>query len=135
MKKRTERVKILIRGKMKNKIKVISIVLFLSVLIMLVSCGKQKAEWKGTIEEGDGVQFVINPVTPLSKNAGRVLSLKEVMRIIDTGRNFYFKYLHSIKIAPNGSIFVKDDEELLQFDSKGKFNRNFSKKGQGPGEI
>lgn len=80
-------------------------------------------------------EIIENSKRPLNKNAGRVIKLKEVMRIIDTGKKFYFRYLRSIKIAPNGSIFVKDVEQLLQFDSKGRFNRNFFKKGQGPGEI
>lgn len=40
---------------MKRKIKVLPIVLFLSVFMMPVSCGKQKVEWKGTIEEGNGI--------------------------------------------------------------------------------
>jgi hypothetical protein len=45
---------------MKNNIKIISIVLFLSIFIMLSSCQKQKSEWKGTIEEEDeeGYQVV-----------------------------------------------------------------------------
>ena len=40
---------------MKNKTKLIPIVLFQSVIIMLVACQPQKAEWKGIIEEVDGV--------------------------------------------------------------------------------
>jgi hypothetical protein len=40
---------------MKNKTKIVSVVLFISSCTMLISCQKQKAEWKGTIEQKDGV--------------------------------------------------------------------------------
>lgn len=44
---------------MNNKNKVTPIIIFLSVLIVFVSCQKQKSEWKGTIEEDeDGYQVV-----------------------------------------------------------------------------
>ena len=50
---------------MKNKTKSVSIILFFSALMMLVSCQQQKAEWKGTIEEVDGVTIVKNPKEPI----------------------------------------------------------------------
>lgn len=50
---------------MNNKTKVVSIILFLSLIIMLASCKPQKAEWKGTIEEENGVTVVKNPKEPM----------------------------------------------------------------------
>ena len=47
---------------MRNEIKIVSIVFFLSVFIMIVSYGKQKAEWKGSIEEVNGVIVIKNPI-------------------------------------------------------------------------
>jgi len=47
------------------KSKAASIILFLSASIMLVSCEKQKAEWKGSIEYEDGVKVIKNPEAPL----------------------------------------------------------------------
>lgn len=79
--------------------------------------------------------FIENPEKPLSKNAGRVVELVEVMRINDVGGDYYFKYPRNPKIAPDGSLFVTDHEQLLQFDHNGKFIRNYFKKGQGPGEM
>lgn len=79
--------------------------------------------------------IIENPEKSLSKNEGRELKLKEVIRIIDTGKDFYFRYPSGLKISPDGSIFVKDDEQLLKFNSKGNFIRNLFKKGQGPGEM
>jgi hypothetical protein len=80
-------------------------------------------------------QVIENPEKPLAKNAGRVLDLKEVWRITDEGGQFYFKYPYSLKIAPDGSIFLAELEQFLKFSSEGKFVKNLYKKGQGPGEI
>jgi len=103
--------------------------------LLFVSCVSQKAEWQGMIEEVNGVMVVYNPEEPLSENAGRVLQLTEEMRITDTQGDFYFKSPDNIKTAPDGSIFVLDEEQFLKFDKKGKFIKNLFKKGQGPGEF
>jgi len=79
--------------------------------------------------------IIENPATPLAKNAGRVLKLREVWRITDEGGAFYFKSPHNLQITEDGSIFIADREQLLRFDKDGKFLINFFKKGQGPGEI
>ena len=50
---------------MKNKTKIASIALFLSALIMLVSFGGQRAEWKGKIEIKNGIKVIKNPGEPL----------------------------------------------------------------------
>ncbi|MFX1534096.1 MAG: 6-bladed beta-propeller [Promethearchaeota archaeon] len=78
-----------------------------------------------------------NPEKPLSKNAGRVLKLKEVMSISDEPGKFYFRYPRDIKIANDGSIFVSDYRgyNLLKFSPDGMFIKNLYKKGEGPGEI
>lgn len=85
---------------------------------------------------GIHAQHIIeNPEKPLSENAGRVLQLKEEMRISDEQGGFYFKSPQKIKIAPDGSIFVLDEEQFLKFDDQGKFVKNLFRKGQGPGEF
>jgi hypothetical protein len=77
-----------------------------------------------------------NPAQSSSRNAGRVVSLKEEMRIEDTGEYFYFKNPYTIRVSPRGDVFIKDgQEQALQFDSQGRFVRNLFKKGQGPGEL
>jgi len=81
-------------------------------------------------------QIIENPDKPLSKNAGRVVVPKEVMAISDEGaRDYYFKYPYDLQVAPDGSIFVEDVDQLLWFDKNGRFVMNLQKKGQGPGEI
>jgi hypothetical protein len=120
---------------MNNHILKILIIISPVILLLFIACGPQKAEWRGRIEEVNGVMVVYNPEEPLSKNAGRVLQLTEELRITDTQGDFYFKSPDNIKTAPDGSIFVLDEEQFLKFDKRGKFIKNLFKKGQGPGEF
>ena len=64
---------------MKSKTKVIPIILFFSALMMLVSCQQQKAKWKGTIKEENGVTIVKNPKKPIYGED--VFSLEEELTI------------------------------------------------------
>jgi hypothetical protein len=80
-------------------------------------------------------QVIENPERPKSEKAGRVLELREEIRIKDEPGVFYFKNPENIKVSPDGSIFILDQEQFLKFDKNGKFIKNFFKKGQGPGEF
>ncbi|UCH96205.1 MAG: 6-bladed beta-propeller [Candidatus Aminicenantes bacterium] len=81
------------------------------------------------------LKIIENPGTPPGENAGRVIIPKEMMRITDESEDFYFKQPRRIKIAPDESIFLVDENQFLRFDKKGKFLNNQQKKGQGPGEY
>jgi len=120
---------------MKNKTKVFSIVLFLSASIMLVSCQKQKAEWKGTIEEVDGVTVVKNPEIPIKGTI--ILEVEKILEI-----NPYDH--HEIGIRNFSSAKDKDGEVILfdsnkaeahRFNSKGEYIGSLISRGQGPGEF
>ncbi|MBM3310987.1 MAG: 6-bladed beta-propeller, partial [Candidatus Aminicenantes bacterium] len=81
-------------------------------------------------------QVIENPAKPLSPDAGRVVTVREEMRIEDTGKDFTFSSVWDIEIAPDGTIFVQDgNQQVLQFDSNGILLRILLKKGQGPGEL
>jgi hypothetical protein len=81
-------------------------------------------------------QVVENPAKPIAKNAGRIVTLKDELRIEDTGAGYFFKNPSSIRVSPRGDIFFRDgQEQALLFDPKGRFVRNLFKKGQGPGEL
>lgn len=45
--------------------KQIYIILFITGSFLLVSCNQPKTEWKGTIDEKDGVIVVKNPKEPM----------------------------------------------------------------------
>jgi hypothetical protein len=79
--------------------------------------------------------IIENPGKPAAVNAGRTLKLEEIWRVTDESGAFYFKYPNRLRIAPDGLIFLQDNEELLAFSADGKFIRNLFKKGEGPGEM
>jgi hypothetical protein len=81
------------------------------------------------------LKIIENPGTPPAENAGRVIIPQEMMRITDESGDFYFKYPGMIKIAPDESIFLSDENQFLRFDKQGKFLNNQQKTGQGPGEY
>jgi hypothetical protein len=67
--------------------------------------------------------IIENPAKPDNPRAGRVVTLEEVMRIEDTGKDFYIKAVYGLKAAPDGSVFVRDgQDQLLQFESANRLD-------------
>ena len=131
---------------MKNKIKIVSIVishsafsvaLLISVLFLFVSCQKQKAEWKGTIEEVNGVTVVKNPKKPIYSED--IFNIKEELSIGEAkGREEHmFSQIRSVAVDDDENIYILDYKEahIKVFDKKGSYLKTIGKKGQGPGEI
>ena len=118
------------------KTKAASIILFLSASIMLVSCEKQKAEWKGSIEYEDGVKVIKNPEAPLY---GEIkLELEEDLSIgKEDDENYMFYRVRDIALDSNDNIYIMDsgNSRIQKFDSKGQFLQTIGRKGQGPGEF
>ena len=79
-------------------------------------------------------EIIENPEKPLSKTAGRVLELKELLRIRD-GQGFFFSAPIGLKVDLNGRIYVQEYGKLYQFSPEGKLLNNLYKKGEGPGEL
>jgi len=125
---------------MKNKTKVISIVLSISVFMMFVSCGKQEKVDK--IME-DGVEVVLNHIEPykIKGESGNLLLANEFS--IDTENEDMLKIgltdMETFDIDQDGNIYVirwrSTENYLFKFDSKGNFIKSFMRFGQGPGEI
>jgi len=82
-----------------------------------------------------GQETVTVSKKPLSPRAGRVLKIREALRVSDAQGDFFFKNPDNIQAAPDGGFFVLDDGEFLRFDAKGKFLGNLFRQGQGPGEF
>ncbi len=75
------------------------------------------------------------PVKPISPRAGRMIHLREDFRLTDESGDFYLKYPQSVKMAPDGSFFLLDREQIIRLDATGRFLGNLFRKGQGPGEL
>ena len=108
----------------------------LIALAYLISC-KQEPTWHTTISEAEGITLVSSPSTP--KPNANVLSLEEDLSIgVDEGdENYMFSFPVDIDSDSNGNIYVLDFKELTikKYDSRGTFERNISRRGQGPGEL
>ncbi len=122
---------------MKNNNNGILIVLVLPVLIMLAACGTQKTEWRGTIEEENGVTIVMNPKEPMYGED--VFSLEEELSIGEAeGREEYmFSQIRSIAVDDTERIYVLEarESQVKVFDQNGSYIRSIGRKGQGPGEL
>jgi len=122
---------------MNSRSTIFSCALFLFGVIIFVSFAQQKAEWKGTIEEKNGVTVVKNPKEPIYSED--ILSLEEELSIGETeGREEYmFFQARDIEVDKTGRIYVLDTKEanVRVFDPKGNYIRTMGRKGQGPGEL
>lgn len=84
---------------------------------------------------GSAWNFVAGEIKPAAQIAGRTVKLTEELRITDEEGDFYFKYPRQIRVADDGTIYLLEQKQLLQFNGQGKFQKNFQKIGQGPGEM
>jgi hypothetical protein len=80
-------------------------------------------------------EIIKNPEQPNNPAAGRIPQLREIVRLSDESGEFYFKYPQFVKRGGDESLYILDSNQLLHFDSRGKFLGNYFKKGQGPGEL
>jgi len=122
---------------MKTKIAFITLVFFIAASMLLVSCGQQKAKWKGTIEEQDGVIIVKNPAEPIYTND--VFRLEEDLTIdnVEEDEEFTFQDIMHLAVDDDENIYASDSKAafIKVFDKSGNYLRTIGKKGQGPGEF
>jgi len=104
---------------------------------MLVSCKQQKTEWKGTIEEVDGVTVVKNPKEPMYGED--VFSLEEDLSIgeVEGREEYMFSEMRHIAVDEGERIYILDWKEshIKVFDKDGEYLMTIGRKGQGPGEL
>jgi len=87
---------------------------------------------------GPGQTRVDNPGRALSKNAGRIVQLEEVLRIRDDGEAAVFKSPRFFRFGPDGSLYFVDFAEgdrVYRYSADGRLVRKLLKTGQGPGEC
>lgn len=122
---------------MKTKNAFFIVVFFIAASMLLVSCGQQKAKWKGTIEEQDGVIIVKNPAEPIYSND--VFRLEEDLTIdnVEEDEEFTFQDIMHLAVDDDENIYASDSKAafIKIFDKSGNYLRTIGKKGQGPGEF
>jgi hypothetical protein len=80
-------------------------------------------------------QIIENPKTPPAANAGRIIPLEEVARIVEEPGKFFFVQPLAVFTGVDGSVYVQEYKQFLKFDPQGRFVKNLLKRGQGPGEL
>jgi hypothetical protein len=125
---------------MKLKTKIVSIILLFSAFVMPVSCVKQQTEWKGTIEEVDGVTVVKNPKEGLwdsKENAKATIIQERQIGELDGPEEFLFDSISDVTVNSKGDIYVADTRlnEIRKFNKDGEYLLTLGRKGQGPGEF
>ncbi|MGD8536884.1 MAG: 6-bladed beta-propeller [Candidatus Aminicenantes bacterium] len=121
---------------MKKNTQVISIIIFISTLVLLISFGGQKAEWKGTIEEKDGIKVIKNPIEPLFGELK--FELEEDLSIgTEDDDNYMFYMVRGIATDSQQNIYVLDwgNFRIQKFDKNGNYLQTIGRHGQGPGEF
>ncbi len=122
---------------MKIKITFFGVVFLIAASITLISCGQQKAKWKGTIEEEDGVIVVKNPKEPIYTKD--VFRLEEDLTIenVEEEEGFTFQDIMHLAVDDEENIYASDSKAafIKVFDKSGNYLRTIGKKGQGPGEF
>ena len=92
----------------------------------------------GITVPGSAQTRVDNPARALSKNAGRIVNLVEVLRIRDDGETAIFKMPRKLALGPDGSLYFHDFAEgdrIYRYSPEGKLLFKALKSGQGPGEC
>lgn len=121
---------------MKNNTKIISIVLFLSAFILVISFGGQKDTWKGKIEIEDGVKIIQNPKEPLY---GEIKFELEEVCVLGNEKNEHdiFALIYDVQVDAQGNVYISDikDRRIKKFSSQGEYLYDIGRIGQGPGEF
>ena len=109
----------------------------LSVLFLLGFSINQKPQWKGSIDEKNGVTVIKNPKEPLFPED--VLILEEELSIGESEgpEEYMFSQARGIAVDENERIFVLDYKEshIKVFDPNGNYLMTIGSEGEGPGEL
>jgi hypothetical protein len=122
---------------MKSKTFIFSIIILLFTTIIFISCKQQKAEWKGTVEEVDGVTVVKNPKEPVYGE--EIFEIEEELSIgvAEGAEEYMFQDAREVVADNSDRIFVSDfrSVHIKIFDKFGNYITTIGRKGQGPGEF
>ncbi|MBU1337807.1 MAG: 6-bladed beta-propeller [Acidobacteria bacterium] len=116
-------------------------VLMLLVLMIGLSCSRQKSGWQGTIEVVDGVTVVTNPNQGMwdTDEEPKVRLVQEkTIGMLDEGPDEYlFVYISDVTVNSKGDIYIADRQlnEIRKFDKDGNYLLTLGRAGQGPGEF
>ncbi len=119
------------------KTKILFVTSFLSCLLFIsMTSQNQNPQWKGTIEEEEGIKVIKNPREPLYGKI--VFDLEEDLSIgSEEDENSMFYRVRGVAVDGQGNIYVSDMSNcrIQKFDKNGRYAMTIGRQGQGPGEF
>ncbi len=90
-----------------------------------------------TMQEIDGVLHVMNPAEPLSPDLPVTITEEFTIGSDEMGEEYLFAGIAGMDVDPAGNIYVlvQQDDHIRVYNPDGTYQRTFSRKGQGPGEL
>lgn len=109
----------------------------IALFALALFCSPGDREWKGTIEEVDGVAIVKNPKEPLYGEDVLEFSEELSIGVAEGEEEYMFQMVSDIEADEQGHIYVVERRLALirVFDEKGEYSRTIGTRGQGPGEM
>lgn len=119
------------------RIKIVSILLLVPLLLVTLSCTQNENKWKGTVEKIDGVTVVKNSNEPIFPEK-RIEFIKELsIGDEEKGDDYIFTDADNLAIDSKGDIYVLDKRQttIKKYNNQGEHIINLGRSGQGPGEF
>ncbi len=119
------------------KSKLILAILFITLLIVTLSCTQKDTEWKGTIEEENGITVFKNPKEPLYIDYN-IEFLEDISIGVEEGdENYMFYNPRAIDADSEGNLYILESgaSRIRKYDQEGRYLMDLARRGQGPGEL
>ncbi len=121
---------------MKLRIKLLIVISLVFIFLSVYAIKNQNSQWKGTIEEEDGVKIIKNPNEPLYGEI--TFDLEEDLSIgNEEDENYMFYEEVKMGVDKDGNIFALDqgNYRIQKYDRNGNYLQTIGRQGQGPGEF
>jgi hypothetical protein len=114
-----------------------AIISTLLVSAVCTCCKNQKSEWRGEIQEENGIAVVRNPKKPMFREDVFVMETELTLGTREGKEEFMFQGLSDLDIDKDENIYALDSKsaQVRVFDRNGEYLRTIGGKGQGPGEM
>lgn len=119
------------------RIKLCAVFLVIALFMSLSTCQRQKARWKGSIEDVNGITVVRNPKEPVYTENVCVVEEELSVGEAEGRKEYMLSRIIDIAVDSNGNIYAADRKEnhIKVFDRNGRHVRTIGRPGQGPGEF
>jgi hypothetical protein len=111
--------------------------LVIALFISIPTCQQEKARWRGTAEEVDGVTVVKNPKEPVYTEDICIVDEELTIGKAEGSKEYMLSGVIDIAADNSGNIYAADRKEncIRVFDTNGRYVRTIGRSGQGPGEF